>query len=208
MLPFDEHDNILKTKFESASNPIFCFVLSYDHVNICFILIWILIVTLVAVIGRVVTDFIMVGIDVVCASCSSTASKRFCLQTVLLDLRGVRSLFTFLFKVKTIFWIISISFLCFNNWSWFSLSYLTRQHRHLLLILHRWLLFSVKIQIIWNITIEKFTLRFSLRFLFLKISILKFIFLIRTIELSLLTNSSLIWVLLSRFSVLWLLESC
>ena len=194
MLTFDEHNNVLKTEFEGASDSVFCFVLGYDHVYVCFVLIRILVGALVSVVGWVVAWFIHIWNW---TSCGSATSKSFCLKTILFDLSVVSSWITFLFKVKTIFWVVSISFLCFNDWSRFSFSYLTCQNRCLRLILHSWLLFCIKIKIITHFTIEQFTLRLSLSFLFLKISVLQLIFLICW-KLSLLTN------LVLRWEVLWL----
>jgi len=123
MLPFNKHNNILKTKFESASNSVFCFVLSYDHVNVCFVLIWILVVTLVVIIRWAITSFVIrCGIVLICTDYCSTGSKCFYLETILFDLSVVRSLISLL-EVKTVIGIVSIGFLSFNNWSWLSFSY-------------------------------------------------------------------------------------
>jgi hypothetical protein len=206
MLPLNKHNNILKTKFESASNSVFCFVLSYDHVNVCFILIWILVVTLVVVIRCAITTFIIrSGIVLICTDCCSTGSESFCLETILFDLSVIRSLISLL-EVKTIIGIVPIGFLSFNYWGWLSFSYFTSQNWRL--ILQYWLFFLIEIQI-WIIIIEDFTLRFWFCFLFFKIWVFKFIFLIRAIELSLLANCTLRWVLLLRLwlFILWLLES-
>lgn len=205
MLPLNKHNNILKTKFESASNPVFGFVLSYDHVHICFVFIWTcrIFVWFIWVRRIYVTIIISRWIVMIFTfsdwCCCSCGSRSFSFQNILFNLSSVWG-GIIVTEIKTIFWFIPIGFLLLSFYNGYRFSFSYR------CFIFNWCLFIIVYKFIIKIvSVENFTLCFRFSLLFFKIWVLMFIFLIWSVELSLLSYHIPRWVLLSRFRILRLL---